>query len=76
MHAFNTPVILFIAIVVGYLAISLTLGARKVYFEPLTTKPEDPEGASNTSGTESGASANAAAPTTSPPSESGSQSGS
>jgi len=74
VHAFNTPVILFIVIVLGYLGLSLALGARKVYFEPLTTKPEDPEGAPNTSGTESGVSASPS--TTHPSSESGSQSGS
>jgi hypothetical protein len=46
VHAFNTPVPLFLVIVLGYLAVSLFLmGGRKVYFEPLTTLPEDPEGA-------------------------------
>jgi hypothetical protein len=45
VHAFNTPVLLFIVIVLGYLAFSLALGAQKVYFEPLTNQPEDPEGA-------------------------------
>ena len=45
MHAFNTPVPLFIAIVLGYLAISLFLmGGSKVYFNPLTVQPDDPEG--------------------------------
>jgi len=44
VHAFNTPVLLFIVIVLSYLALSLFMGGQKVYFEPLTTQPEDPEG--------------------------------
>jgi hypothetical protein len=45
VHAFNTPVLLFIVIVLSYLGLSLwMLGGQKVYFEPLTTQPEDPEG--------------------------------
>jgi hypothetical protein len=45
VHAFNTPVILFIVIVLSYLVLSLLMGGQKIYFEPLTTQPEDPEGA-------------------------------
>jgi hypothetical protein len=45
VHAFNTPVPLFLAIVLGYLAFSLFLmGGSKVYFTPLTLQPDDPEG--------------------------------
>jgi hypothetical protein len=44
VHAYNTPVYVLVLILVGYIGLSLALGGRKVYFEPLTEKPEDPEG--------------------------------
>lgn len=43
MHAFNTPVILFIVIVLSYLVLTLLMGGQKVFFEPLSAQPEDPE---------------------------------
>jgi hypothetical protein len=44
VHSFNTSVPLFLFIVFLYLGLSLAMGARKVYFDPLTTQPDDPEG--------------------------------
>lgn len=38
---FQTPAVLFIAIVLGYLVLSLfVLGGKKVYFEPFVEKDE------------------------------------
>jgi len=42
-HQINYPPIIFIALLLVYLAISLMLGAKKVYFEPFTEEPADPE---------------------------------
>ncbi len=40
---YKYPPIVFIGILLVYLAISLALGAKKVYFEPFTEAPDDPE---------------------------------
>lgn len=42
MHGFHTPWPLFLAIIAGYMVLSLfVLGGKKLYFEPYEEKPAD-----------------------------------
>jgi hypothetical protein len=51
MHPYHpTPAWLFIIIVLGYLALSLLIGGKKVFFDPFKEAPEEPEAAHKTEG--------------------------
>jgi hypothetical protein len=44
VNNFHTTVGVFIAILLGYLVLTLALGAKRVYFDPFTEKPDQPGG--------------------------------
>jgi hypothetical protein len=51
----NYPWQVFVAIPIVYLIISLMMGGKKVYFDPYTEVPEDPEGSKPGAATTPGA---------------------